>query len=67
MRNLYAIKCLQSIIGTHQKEIEILSKEDSESYGAVIPSKYIFIEEEIKERQGYITQLKEAIKKLSKK
>lgn len=64
MKNLYAIKCLQSVIDTHQKEIEILSKEDAESYDAIIPSKYIFIEEEIKERKEYIEQLKKATKLL---
>jgi hypothetical protein len=59
MKNLYAIKCLQSVIDTHQKEIERLCKEDGESYGATI-----FIEEEIKERKEYISQLKKATKLL---
>ena len=59
MKNLYAIKCLQSVIDTHQKEIERLIKEDGESYEA-----NVFINEQIQERKEYVSQLKNATKLL---
>lgn len=59
MKNLYAIKCLQSVIDIHQKEIEKLIKEDGESYET-----NVFINEEIQERKEYILQLKKATKLL---
>lgn len=59
MKNLYAIRCLQSVMITHRKEIDRLEKIESE-----MVSDTIFANEEIKEREDYINQLQNAIKQL---
>jgi hypothetical protein len=58
--NLYAINCLQIVIDTHQAEIKRLKNE-----GCVTTIREVFNEEETKERQEYVKQLKKAIQLLS--
>lgn len=53
---IYPIQQLQNIIDTHLAAIEKLKRLDNESYGAEL-----FVEEEIKEREGYVAKLKQAI------
>lgn len=58
---LYAIKILTDAIKKHRDTIKDLQETDHE-----MVSSMIFADEEIKEREGYIKQLTEAIEKLNK-
>jgi len=58
---IYAIKILTDVIKTHNEAIKELNDMEHEMVSSII-----FADEEIKEREGYIKQLTEAIEKLSK-
>lgn len=57
---IYAIKILTDVIKTHNEAIKELNDMEHE-----MVSSMIFADEEIKEREGYIKQLTEAIEKLT--